>query len=842
MLHTQDILKDNNKLTDSTDFFRIDVARQLDRSLRTEMGQFLTPVPISHLMVSMFENTRTHIRLLDAGAGVGSLTAAYVEKICYSKNLPDSLHVTAYEIEPLFIDYLKKTMELCQMLSNRRGIEFTYKIREKDFIEYGAEALSDGLFQLKDELETFNCAILNPPYRKIRSDSRERNLLRSIGIETTNLYSAFLSIVIELLDPGGEFVAITPRSFCNGPYFKPFRKQLLDNMVLRRIHVFGNRNQAFKEDRVLQENIIFHAIRKPIEIKKVLISSNNDPYDLDIVTSEVDYHEVVRKNDNDLFIHIVPDELERLISDRMERFQTSLNDLEISVSTGKVVDFRVKNLLRPDPDPQTVPLIYPNHIIKGKIKWPGQKTKKANAIIDNRQSENLLIPSDTYVLVKRFSSKEEKKRIVASVLDPSLFKVHKIGIENHLNYFHKNGMGISPFLARGLAAYLNSTLVDCFFRQFNGHTQVNATDLRCLKYPSKIQLEEIGKKVGDKPAHQDFIDSLIEEFFIKMPAKNALNPVKAKKKIEQALSILKDLGVPKEQQNERSALTLLSLLDLRPETPWAKSSDPVMGIRPMMDFFAEHYKKKYAENTRETVRRYTIHQFLQAGFVLQNPDDSSRPTNSPKNVYQINPLLLELLRTYEKKGWKERLKEFLIVNEPLKKQYAQERIMKRIEIVIKKGESISLSPGGQNVLVKKILDDFCPLFTPGAKVIYVGDTDNKWAYFDVTLLNQLGVIIEEHGKMTDVVVYYEERNWLVLIEAVTSHGPINPKRHRELKELFNRVKIGLVFVTAFLDRKTLTKYLREIAWETEVWVAESPTHLIHFNGERFLGPYDEIII
>jgi hypothetical protein len=314
---------------------------------------------------------------------------------------------------------------------------------------------------------------------------------------------------------------------------------------------------------------------------------------------------------------------------------------------------------------------------------------------------------------------------------------------------------------------------------------------------------------------------------------------KADKKIKETLTILNDLGLPRQQQNERSALTLLALLGLKPASKWEDAADPFMGITPMMDFFKEYYGKKYAPNTRETVRRQTVHQFLQAALIVANPDKPSRPTNSPKAVYQIEPSVLKLLRGFGKPGWKESLQKYLETVDTLKKLYARERNMKRLPISLANGQQIKLSPGGQNVLVKKIMDDFCHLFTPGGWVIYVGDTETKWAYFDSKTLASLGVNIQEHGKMPDVVVYHLEKNWLVLIEAVTSHGPVNPKRRQELKELFSASTAGLVFVTAFLDRRAMLKYLHDISWETEVWIAESPTHLIHFNGERFLGPYEE---
>ena len=320
---------------------------------------------------------------------------------------------------------------------------------------------------------------------------------------------------------------------------------------------------------------------------------------------------------------------------------------------------------------------------------------------------------------------------------------------------------------------------------------------------------------------------------------NETSGQKAEEKIKEALTILNNLGFPRQQQNERSALTLLSLLGLKSASNWEDAADPLMGITPMMDFFRENYGKKYKPNTRETVRRQTVHQFLQAALIVANPDKPSRPTNSPKAVYQIEPSALKLLRSFGKPGWEGYLQKYLRTVNTLKKLYARERDMRRLPVKLANGQEIRLSPGGQNVLVKKIIDDFCPLFTPGGYIVYVGDTQAKRAYFDSVGLAPLGIEIQEHGKMPDVVVHYIEKNWLVLIEAVTSHGPVNPKRRQELKELFSRSTAGLVFVTAFLDRRAMLKYLNDISWETEVWIAESPTHLIHFNGERFLGPYEE---
>jgi len=312
---------------------------------------------------------------------------------------------------------------------------------------------------------------------------------------------------------------------------------------------------------------------------------------------------------------------------------------------------------------------------------------------------------------------------------------------------------------------------------------------------------------------------------------------KRERRIAKAQKILTAFGLPVEQRNERAALTLLAILNLTPSKPWVTAENPLLGVTPIMEFVATHYKKKWAPNTRETVRRFTLHQFEQAGLVVANPDEPDRPTNSPKYCYQIEQRALAVIRKVDTSKWDNALRQYLADARTLAQRYAQMREMRRIPLVLAHGVAIKLSPGGQNTLVEKIINEFCPRFTPGSRPVYVGDTGQKWAYFDAKYLTSLGVTVEEHGKMPDVIVHFTEKNWLVLIEAVTSHGPINPKRLAELRSLFADSKMGLVFVTAFLNRRGLLKYIGEIAWETEVWVADAPDHMIHFNGERFLGPY-----
>ena len=826
-------------LLEHVDFFRIDANRKLDAVHRANLGQFFTPTPVASLMASMFSGRPQTMTILDAGAGVGSLSAALVAEACHWEQKPKSIAITAYEIDPLLIDYLQTTFNECSAVCRQAGIEFRSEIFQEDFIAAGVAMVNGGL--TPDKRRRFNCVIMNPPYKKMNSESQERRLLRHIDIETSNLYTAFLWLSLKLLDSEGEIVAITPRSFCNGPYFRPFREALFKSMTLRRIHVFDSRKKAFREDDVLQENVIIHAVKSTDgETRKVIISSSVGPDDELMTVREVDYDQLVQPKDPEAIIHIVTDEMAHKIRERMKGLYFSLKDLNLTVSTGRVVDFRAKNLLRNESTEGTVPLIYPAHFSQGFISWPNPGLKKPDAISKTAEKYDLLAPSGFYVLVKRFSSKEEARRIVAAIYDPDRVPANMVGFENHVNYYHRRGEGMPAELAKGLAAFLNSTLVDQYFRQFSGHTQVNATDLRSLMYPSEIKLRALGSKIGNFLPSQDDLDLLVKDGLgIMVEDTGGADPIEAKKRIEEALDILQALNLPRAQQNKRSALTLLALLDMKVDTPWTAASSPLRGITEMMDYFREFFGVTYAPNSRETVRRFTIHQFVQAGLVIANPDNPNRPVNSPDNRYQIEARALELIATYGTDKWKPNLKDYLQIVDPSKKLHPTERYMKHISVKLPNGEEVNLTAGGQNELIKYIIEEFCAQYLPGGTLVYCDDAGPKRKEKALEYLKkELNIELDIHGKMPDVIIHIPEKNWLVLVEAVTSHGPIDIKRHNELKELFGKPGIGLIFVTTFMDRSTMARYLPEIAWETEVWVREAPTHLIHFNGERFLGPYD----
>jgi hypothetical protein len=313
--------------------------------------------------------------------------------------------------------------------------------------------------------------------------------------------------------------------------------------------------------------------------------------------------------------------------------------------------------------------------------------------------------------------------------------------------------------------------------------------------------------------------------------------MKNNKHIDSANKILVSLGLPRAQQNERSALCLLSLLNITPKKKWREAENPLMGITPIMDWVHKHYKKDYAPNTRETFRRQTMHQFVDAGVALYNPDKPDRSVNSQDAVYQIAPSTLALLRTFDMKHWHARLATYMAGQQTLVASYAKERIHSLVPVKIAPGKKINLSPGEHSELMRAIIEHFAARFVPGAVLVYAGDTGKKWGYFDAALLAKNGVNVDAHGKMPDVVLFDPKRKWLVLVESVTNHGPVDGKRHGELAKLFAKSTAGLVYVTAFPNRAVMRRYLGDIAWETEVWVADAPSHLIHFNGERFLGPY-----
>lgn len=473
---------------------------------RSHLGQFMTPGPIARFMAGMFRTRRSSVRILDPGAGVGALTAALVERLLERAPLPQTISAVCYEVDVRLASALTGTLLACRDRCAGLGVEFNFAVRSEDYIAAQAQE-ARGLFGRQPV--TYDCVITNPPYRKINSTSDTRQQLRAMGIETTNLYAAFMLLAARQLAPRGEFVSISPRSFCNGSYFLPFRRELLQLLDVRHLHVFESRTAAFSEDGVLQENIVLYATRNEGQGRAVRISVTDTAGKVSARTVKAD--QVVHHNDVESIIHVSADAQTGDVSKRIKSLPAMLGDLGLSVSTGRVVDFRAKDYLRSQPAPDTVPLVYAAHFGDGFIVWPNATTRKPNAIVNCPATVPLLVPRGYYVLTKRFSAKEEPRRIVAALYDPTKVEAEHAGFDNKTNYYHLRGTGMDEAMARGLVVFLNSSIVDSYFRSFSGHTQVNAGDLRRLSYPSASQLRELGQL--PKLADQSLVDEAVSRLF-----------------------------------------------------------------------------------------------------------------------------------------------------------------------------------------------------------------------------------------------------------------------------------------------------------------------------------------
>lgn len=493
------------RLIERTEHRRTAVSDKLGAKHRAHWGQFFTPAPIADFLAELIELPASgRLVLLDPGAGTGSLTAAVVARAIRGR-ASCALHCVAFEADEALHAPLARTFADCERTAAAEGVEVTTELRAEDFIAWASAAASGAM---SVERETFGACIMNPPYRKVSNGGAERLAVERVGLRVTNLYPAFMGLAAELLEPGGQLSAITPRSFANGPYFRPFREFFLARMALDRLHVYEKRGALFADADVLQENVVLRAIRDGSR-ETITLSVSSGIGDEPLLRT-VPYAEVVKPDDPQLFIHIPVDEAATETAVRITSLPSTLAEVGVQVSTGRVVDFRTRENLVHDPEPGCAPLIYPSHLKAGEVVWPQLDGRKANALAVNDATADLLLPTAHYTLVKRFTAKEERRRVVATPFTPDDVHAEVVAFENHLNVFHRGGEGIEPDLALGLAVYLDTSVVDAYVRQFSGHTQINATDLRLLRYPSRDELAAIGRAVmdGGWPEDQEAIDAL----------------------------------------------------------------------------------------------------------------------------------------------------------------------------------------------------------------------------------------------------------------------------------------------------------------------------------------------
>lgn len=475
----------------------------LNEKNKEQYAQYYTSFTIARYMATLFKKKcKKNIRILDPGSGEGRLAIALLERLLVdNKSNIKKIEIILYEIDTEVIKYLDDNMKLVAKKYNQQGIQINYIIKNENFIETS----------LEDNIR-YDYVIMNPPYKKLAVDSQDNKILEGKGIKVPNYYAAFISIAKRKLSNGGQIVAIIPRSFCNGLYYKSFREDILEDLAIEKIHLFESRTDIFKDDSVLQENVIIHLVKRKIvnNYQVNILHSYNALMD-DISISRRNIHDVVLRDDKNKVIRIMRYGEEQEICRRIQSLKYSLDDLEIEVSTGPVVDFREnpESLLKESAD-ETVPLLFCEHIQQMRIQWPKEDVKNYNYIKLNNETKSRLRPKGNYVLVKRMTSKEEPRRIVAALCEKESMDYSFYGFDNKLNYFHKNKEGISEKLAKGLVIYLNSTIIDIYFRTFSGSTQVNAHDLRSLKYPSKEKIIMLSKYYDTEFETIDEFETMIE--------------------------------------------------------------------------------------------------------------------------------------------------------------------------------------------------------------------------------------------------------------------------------------------------------------------------------------------
>ena len=473
--------------------FASDQQRRFDlatpANARKERGHFGTPPAIAGFMAGMFSDIpKGTVRILDPGAGVGTLSAALCQRVL---GLKESRHleIELWENDPDLLPHLRKTMDRCRKTLAAAGHQLDYTLCLDDFILANTQK---SLFK-DGPIPSFHLAILNPPYYKVRKDSPQASSMAHVVHGQPNIYAFFMAVAADLLLPGGELVAITPRSYFNGPYFKKFRKWFFDRMTARQIHVFESRSEAFNNDDVLQENVILSAEKEGSRQDVALTTSVGR--DLEGGGKcLVAYDRVIDDSNGDHVVRLTTNAFEHEIIAAIDALPQRFRDLGFEISTGPVVTFRSTEYLRHERAKDTAPLLWMHNVRPFITRFPAKNGKPTHIVIHDG-SRRLLLPAKRYVLLKRFTSKEEKRRLVAGIMEPTDSYSGVVGLENHLNYVYRRNAELSRVEAVGLAAYFNSSLVDRYFRAISGNTQVNATEIRTMPVPNVSMLARIGEQV-----------------------------------------------------------------------------------------------------------------------------------------------------------------------------------------------------------------------------------------------------------------------------------------------------------------------------------------------------------
>ncbi|PFZ28024.1 BsuBI/PstI family type II restriction endonuclease [Bacillus wiedmannii] len=833
----------SSELIDSSDVLRfvekasINVNEISAAKKKKEIGQYFTSSLVAEFMAERVNFKKSNIKILDPGSGTGMLTAALVARIVKEKKKNVHLEIDLFENDEKVLPFLYETMEMCKGVMERQGNKLSYKVHAEDFILVHKHLFEACLLDEEKSTKKYDLVISNPPYYKLNKNHIYSQILKEYVHGQPNIYFMFMVIAEKLLVEEGQLVFITPRSYCSGAYFERFRDLFFKSVDPDHFHLFESRKGNFKSENVLQETIILSGFKRKEKRPYITISSSlslniQESYSEEVFNKSL----IIDSTDQINLIRLPVNKEQSKILQVFDNWSNNLTLMNMNISTGLVVAFRHKEYIKDYDEKDSYPLLYMKNLKQLEVAFPLEQNNQG--IVFEAIEKRLVVPASNYVLLKRFTSKEQKKRIDCGTYLAKKYAFKMLGLENHLNYIYKIDEGLSEVEALGVAAFLNSNLVDQYFRIVNGNTQVNASDIRPLPFPEYDFIVKLGRDILKKRIGYPDVDAILEEEFINETKQNVEEHLELGEmnKEEQAKSILLQLGLPKKQQNKRSALSLLALVDIKEDDEWSAAQKRLLRIVDIMDFMAKNYDQVYAPNSREAIRRQTVHQFEQANLIERNPDDPSRPTHSGNTVYAVTDEFLSVVKTYGTNQWLEKVTEFKQQFSTLSQKYEQKRNKTRIPVKIGEEEAVSLSVGEHKVLQKQIVEDFGAIFAAGSELVYLGDAEKEYLYIKAPELEELNIPPFSYDKLPDVVLYDRKRNWLFLIEAVTSHGPVSPKRLYELEKILESCSAGRIYVTAFPDMSAFKKYADDIAWDTEVWFADAPEHMMHLNGDRFLGP------
>ena len=502
-------------------------SKTVTEEYKKEVGQYFTPLDVARFMSKYVNETTDRVKILDPGCGIGILSVALAEELILKNISIRTIELVAFETDVDILQYSERCFEYLRKWLNDRGVEFTVFLCKNDFILHNSLILNNQ----DNTYEFYDIIISNPPYFKLPKGDIRSQIAKSVIYGQTNIYTIFLSIAAKLLKPKGQLIFITPRSFCSGNYFRLFRETFFMLVDIKSIHIFNSRKDTFRRDKVLQENIIITADKNSSE-KSNKTKLNAKEYFTTISSSsgveDINNRRIKKFRINELInfdsyqkiLYLPSSSIDEEVIKIFKTWTGSLNRYNLDISTGPVVGFRSENMIKIKNDKNTVPLLWLHNVESMELIWPrniGYKGKpKGQYIVNNEKSRSRLVKNKNYVLLRRFSSKDDKRRLVASPYLSALFdNSEMLGLENHLNYIYHKQDNLSSIQIFGIAALLNSRLFDLYFRTFNGNINVSATELRDFPLPDMVLIEKLGARIIAKQENRNNynIDLLVSEIF-----------------------------------------------------------------------------------------------------------------------------------------------------------------------------------------------------------------------------------------------------------------------------------------------------------------------------------------